>query len=109
MRAAAKPSADDEAHNRKINELIDADAVIAEHRKRAAQLEREMDDKLRAAELEISVERAKIARQTAELEELRANLESQRQSFEANGGTPAPGAPKRRWLSKLGIDGKEKE
>jgi DNA repair exonuclease SbcCD ATPase subunit len=106
---AAKPSADDEAHHRKINELIDADAVIAEHRKRAAQLEREMDDKLRAAELEISVERAKLARQRAELEELRSTLESQRQSLEASGGAPALGAPKRRWLSKLGIDGKEKE
>jgi chromosome segregation ATPase len=106
---SASASADDEAHNRKINELIDADAIIAEHRKRAAQLEREMDDKLRAAELELSVERAKMARQRVELEELRANLESQRQSLEASGGAPASGAPKRRWLSKLGIDGKEKE
>jgi hypothetical protein len=59
--------------------------------------------------LELSVERAKMARQKVELEELRANLQSQRELLEANGGTLAPGAPKRRWLSKLGIDGKEKD
>ena len=61
-----------------------------------------MDEKLRAAELEISVERAKMARQKAELEELRDNLDSQRQLYESTGTIPPPGAPRRRWLSKLG-------
>jgi hypothetical protein len=59
--------------------------------------------------LELSVERAKLARQKAELEELRANLESQRHQNEAAGVSAAPGTPRRRWLSKLGIDGKDKE
>ena len=67
-----------------------------------------MEDKLRAAELELSVERAKMARQKAELEELRSNLESQRQALRGERRhAPAPGTPRRRWLSKLGIDGKE--
>jgi chromosome segregation ATPase len=99
----------DDDRSRKINELVDADEIIAEHRKRSQQLEREMEAKLRAAELELSVERAKMARQKAELEELRANLESQRQLYESTGTIPPPGAPRRRWLSKLGIDGKDKE
>lgn len=103
------PAADDEARNQQFNDLIDADAVIAEHRERTQQLEREMEGKLRAAELEMSVERAKLARQKVELEELKANLESQRQLYETTGGPPAPGAPRRRWLSKLGIDSKDKE
>jgi hypothetical protein len=87
--------------------LVDADEVIAEHRKRVAQLEQEMENKLRAAELELSLERAKIAREKVELEELRADLQSQRPTYDPNGAAPAPGAPRRRWLSKLGLSGEE--
>ena len=90
----------------KVNELLNADEVIAEHRKRIAQVERAMEDKLRTAELEMSVERAKLARQKVELEELRSDLETQRQTMEAGGGA-AGGAPRRRWLSKLGLSGEE--
>ncbi|HEX3599754.1 MAG TPA: hypothetical protein VHU84_06395 [Lacipirellulaceae bacterium] len=104
-----RPVGNEEARSQKINDLIDSDAVINQHRERSQQLEREIEQKLRTAELELSVERAKMARQKAELEELRANLEAERQLFEANGGVPTPGAPKRRWLSKLGIDAKDKE
>jgi len=103
------PTENNEVRDQKITDLIDADEIIAEHRKRSQQMERETEDKLRAAELELSVERAKMARQKVELEELRTNLESQRQALEANGGLPMSSAPKRRWLSKLGIDGKDKE
>ena len=92
--------------DRKIDELVDADEIIAEHRKRVAQLEREIEDKLRAAELELSVERAKMARQKAELEDLRADLDAQRNAYDNEVGT-ASGAPRRRWLSKLGLSGEE--
>lgn len=109
LATASSPSTAQAAHDHRINELIDTDAIVAEHRQRAQQLEKEMDEKLRAAELEISVERAKLARQKMELEELRSSIESQKQFIEANGGTVAAGAPKRRWLSKFGIDGKDKE
>jgi hypothetical protein len=107
--ARNNPAESNDARNQQLAELLDADEVIAEHRKRAQQHEREMEEKLRAAELEISVERAKIARQRVELEELRTSLDEQRQLLESTGGAAAPGAPRRRWLSKLGIDGKEKE
>jgi chromosome segregation ATPase len=109
LEAARDNPASEDARNEKLNELLDADEVIAEHRRRTQQLEQDMEGKLRAAELEISVERAKIARQRVELEELRTNLEAQRQLYESTGGIPVPGAPRRRWLSKLGIDGKEKD
>lgn len=102
------PSINDEARHRQIMELVDADDVIADHRRRAQEHERALEEKLREAELELSVERAKLARQKAELEDLRATLDSQRQQNEAAGGAAAaPGTPRRRWLSKLGIDGKE--
>jgi hypothetical protein len=97
----------DAVRDEAINKLLDADEVIAQHRKKAAQLEQEIEAKLRAAELEISVERAKIARNRAELEELRNELESQRQALGAHGPAPVTGAPKRRWLSKLGLSGDE--
>ena len=102
---AAQSDKDD--HDEKINEILDADEVIAEHRKRIAALERDMEDKLRTAELELSVERAKLARQKVELEELRSDLDSQRQAYEASGGPGTAGAPRRRWLSKLGLSGDE--
>jgi chromosome segregation ATPase len=96
----------EEAYDEKIGELIDADEVITEHRQRIAQLERDMEATLRAAELELSLERAKIARERVELDELRADLDAQRQELGANGAT-SPGAPRRKWLSKLGLNGEE--
>jgi hypothetical protein len=102
--SAAAPVED--AHSQQVNELLDADEVIAEHRQRIAQLERDMEATLRAAELELSLERAKIARERVELDELRAELNSLRQELAPN-GMPAPGAPRRRWLSKLGLSGEE--
>jgi hypothetical protein len=105
---AGSASVEQAARDEELAELLDNDQVIAEHRQRIAELEREMEGKLRAAELELSVERAKIARQKVELDELRADLESQRQLYESTGGTAAaPGAPRRRWLSKLGLSGEE--
>jgi chromosome segregation ATPase len=105
---SSKPDPEAEARDEQVKQLLDADEVIAEHRKRIGNLEREMEDKLRAAELEISVERAKIARQKAELEESRNELESQRQSYGPAGGAgAAAGAPRRRWLSKLGLSGED--
>jgi hypothetical protein len=75
-----------------------------------------MQDKLRAAELEMSVERAKIARESAQLADLKAELESQRANHEVDSAAAAAGGggggaqqPKRRWLSKLGLSGDEPE
>jgi chromosome segregation ATPase len=101
--ANAPPVEDD-----KIHAMLDADEVVRQHRERIAQLEREMEDKLRAAELELSVERAKIAREQSQLADLRAELESQRvQGSYSNPGVSQPQTPKRRWLSKLGLTGEE--
>jgi hypothetical protein len=100
-------AAEEEDRQRELAALVDSDEVIAEHRKRIGQIEREMEEKLRAAELELSLERAKLARQKVELDELRINLDSQRPAYDPNGNPTAPGAPRRRWLSKLGLSGDE--
>jgi chromosome segregation ATPase len=91
----------------KVTEMIDSDEVIAQHRQRVRELEQEMEQKLRTAELELSVERAKMARQKMELDEMKSDLESQRQAFEAAGGPPVQGQPRRKWLSKLGLKDEE--
>jgi hypothetical protein len=100
------PRAAEQEQEQKIRELVDADEVIAQHRLRVAELEREMEEKLRAAELELSLERAKIARERVQLDELRADIDSQRADI-GPPGTAAPGVPRRRWLSKLGLSGEE--
>jgi chromosome segregation ATPase len=91
-----------------LDAAVDADAVIQKHRARIAQIEQEMEDKLRATEMQLSLERAKIAREQAQLTELRIELESMRGP---NGtvGEAAGNAPKRRWLSKLGLGDEEKK
>jgi len=87
-----------------LTALVDADAVIQQHRERIAALEQEMEDKLRQTEMALSLERAKIAREQSQLTELRIELEAMRgpngTGGDAGGGG---GAPKRRWLSKLGL------
>jgi chromosome segregation ATPase len=101
---AAPP--EDGKRQQAVNELLDGDELIRQHRQKIAQHEQEMEAKLRAAELELSVERAKLARQKVELDQLRLDLEANRDSL-AGGAAQAPGAPKRRWLSKLGLSGDE--
>ena len=89
-------------------EVLDADDVIQQQRARMADLEEELKEKLRTAELELSVERAKIAREQTELAEWRMELESLRESIAQT--VPAADAkphPQRRWLSKLGLGGEE--
>jgi chromosome segregation ATPase len=107
VEAASRTTTPDQQPSNAINELLDADEVIKQHRERIAQLERETEAKLREAELELSVERAKIGRQRAELDQLQSDLKAQRASLAANGAAVATGAPRRRWLSKLGLGGED--
>jgi hypothetical protein len=97
---------DDSADEEAVRQLVDADEVIRQHRERIAKLEQETEEKLRAAELELSVERAKIAREQVQLAELRAEINSMRPAQHTPGRTVSP-APKRRWLAKLGLTGDE--
>jgi hypothetical protein len=105
LAAAGTKATEDSQRDDEIKAIVDTDEVIAAHRKNIAQIEQDLEAKLRAAELELSVERAKIARNRAELEELRIELESQRHAMGTGNGPVPVGTPKRRWLSKLGLTG----
>jgi DNA repair exonuclease SbcCD ATPase subunit len=94
--------------NHSMQEAVDSDEVVLEQRARLAAIEEELTDKLRKAELEMSIERAKIAREQTELAEWRIELEALRDSIpkkQAGGSTSSGG--KGRWFSKLGLGGDE--
>lgn len=84
-----------------IDKAIDADAAIAQERERLRQLQEHWRDELRKAEVELSVERAKIARQRIEMEEKLRAMESAspKSSNEESADSPSRG----RWLARLGL------
>lgn len=88
-----------------VDKTLDSDAVVREERERLKRLQEEWRDKLRQAEVEIALERAKIARQ-------RAEMESQHHVTEDAAAKAAesttPGQSERtsmhgRWLARLGL------
>jgi hypothetical protein len=83
--------------------ILDQDELIAQERARLAQIQAEWREKLRQAEIDISVQRATIARDRAQIDEKLANHQFDLDRMKAVGPT-APGAkPSRRWLSRLGL------
>jgi chromosome segregation ATPase len=91
-----------------IAQLLDSDELIRTEREKIEALQNEWREKLRKAEIDISVERAKIARD-------RAQLEEKLQTMAARGGdvdnsSDDAGKKKKgsRWLSRLGLSEDEK-
>lgn len=81
-------------------EIVDGDEVIRQERERLKQLEADWQERLRQAEIDLSMERAKQARQQAELEELRR---LQQAAAETEDGEDAKASPRGRWLARLGL------
>jgi DNA repair exonuclease SbcCD ATPase subunit len=92
-----------------ISDAINQDELILQERAKLAELQEQWKSKLRQAEIDISVERAKITRDRAEIEEKLAAYEKERSKQAADGGTPGESAgsakkPTRgRWLARLGL------
>jgi hypothetical protein len=90
-------------------EVLDRDEVIQQERQRLTALQDEWQEKLRQAEVDISVHRARIARERAELDEKRRTLEADKADavFQDGGDSQSSGKstgkPARRWLSRLGL------
>src|SRR5690606_23776905 len=94
--AAAGPA--DQA--RQVEEMLNSEPIIAAERERLAKLQSEWEEKLRAAELEFSVERAKLAREQAALKERLFELQKLEPVRSTDDGDKQP---RRRWLSALGL------
>lgn len=88
-----------------IDKTLDSDATVREERERLKRLQEEWRDKLRQAEVEIALERAKIARQRAEMESQHHVAED---AAAKAGESTTPGQGERtsmhgRWLARLGL------
>lgn len=92
------------AELRQMNEAastLDKDELIQQERQRLRLLQEEWQEKLRKAEIDISIERAKLARERTRLEEQLQTLQLDR----PEGATDDPNgkAGKNRWLARLGL------
>jgi hypothetical protein len=99
--AASAGSAVNEAD---LAEVFNQDELIRQERERLKQSQAEWREKIGKAEISISVERAKIARERAELEEKLRILQREQQSRLPNESPSEGGKPPRsRWLARLGL------
>ena len=90
-----------------IAQLLDEDELIQHEREKLRHLETEMQQKMRQAEIDISMERAKIARDRQELEDRLQTLQGQLGATGASSSEPEDAKPVKpsrgRWLTRLGL------
>jgi hypothetical protein len=94
-----------------IAEMVSADEQVRSERERLQQLQQEWEEKLRQAEIDLSVQRAKIARERAEIEERQRALQEQGSapgSARSGQGTQGDKPQRGRWLARLGLKDEEK-
>tara|TARA_R110002049_G_scaffold27321_3_gene94429 strand:+ start:69900 stop:70823 length:924 start_codon:yes stop_codon:yes gene_type:complete len=88
-----------------ITEMFDADELVREERERLQQMQEEWEEKFRQAEIEASLERAKLSRERQELAAKMADLEEQlaHAKRESRSNSHDENGNSRRWLAKLGL------
>ncbi len=94
-----------------VAEMLDTDELVKQERESLKRLQDGLRDQLKQAEVDISVERAKLARERAEVDEKIRVLEAEKASMPVGGGGgddkgKKPGG--RKWLARLGL-GENKE
>jgi hypothetical protein len=95
-----------------VAQMLDTDELILQEREALKRLQDNLREQLRQAEVDISVERARLARERSELDEKLRGLEAEKANLPATGGEAAGAKGKkpggRKWLTRLGLgDGKE--
>jgi hypothetical protein len=86
-----------------VAEVLNQDEIIVQERENLQSLQSEWRDKLRQAEIDISLERAKLARERSELEERLRGIEQSTRQQDTAAKTPAEKPPRSRWLTRLGL------
>ena len=86
-----------------LGEIFDNDEIIREERENLKRLQQQWEEKLREAEIDLSVERAKIARERAELEEKMHLLAESRGKGHGAKGDDGKDSKGGRWLARLGL------
>ena len=92
-----------------LGDMLDKDAVIQQERENLIQMQEEWREKLRKAEVEISVERAKLARERSKMEEQLRIIEERNAGAgdTSTGGSGGERPPRNRWLTRLGLKDEE--
>lgn len=99
-----RASADGASTGAAVAELLNSDELIRQEREKLLKAEAEWREKIGKAEIDISVERAKIARDRMELEEKMRLYQSDQSNRAPDGTLSAPDkAPRGRWLARLGL------
>ena len=97
-----------------ISEIVDNSEIIQEERAKLKKLQTEWLEKLREDEVELSIERANIARERTELEQLRRQFEQAEKQDTSDEPSPSADSqrsnPSRhRWLSRLGLKDRDEQ
>jgi hypothetical protein len=89
-----------------VAQLLDTDELVRQERESLKRLQDSLREQLRQAEVDISLERAKLARERTELDEKLRVLQSEKASLipgaemaDKKGGQPS----RRKWLARLGL------
>jgi chromosome segregation ATPase len=92
--------------------MLDKDELVRHERESLQKMQESMREQLKKAEIDISMERAKIARDRAELDEqlhaMQREKAQQAASDPAAGGDKGKKPARGRWLSRLGLSEGEK-
>jgi hypothetical protein len=86
-----------------LGKSLDQDAIIRQERETLKQLQEQWRAKLRQAEIEVSLERAQIARQKAELDARCRALALPPATPDAQSGTLGDRPVRGQWLARLGL------
>ncbi|MCU0712476.1 MAG: hypothetical protein MUC43_10495 [Pirellula sp.] len=89
-----------------IANLVDADEIIAEERQRLKEMQLQWEQKQRQGEIEMSLERAKLARERLEIQDKMQQIEAEKdllQRAAENSSQTAPAPHKGRWWARLGL------
>jgi chromosome segregation ATPase len=87
-----------------VAELLDHDDVIRQEREKLMRAQAEWRDKIGHAEIDISVQRAKIARERAELDEKIRQFEAAQERRGPNDHSDSDKPTRGRWLARLGLN-----
>jgi chromosome segregation ATPase len=92
------------SHSVAVAELLDRDEIIRQEREKLTQLQVEWRQKIGEAEIEISVQRAKLARDRAELEDKVRQYQLDQDNRSYSEDTSETSKPTRgKWLARLGL------
>ena len=102
---AARENSAADAAAAMIDEALDGDAMVQEERQRLKELQQQWQEKLRQAEIDISVERAKLGRERTELENRIRSAANDSSQAPSEGDTSEAAAEPvgGRWLARLGL------